>query len=186
MRSAKYAFQTPNKQQSSRALSAFALLLKGGCSTKLPKRSIFWPVAVAVYWLCAIWLLFKASPIYEDGYGRIPSFYWGARAPASYAHLLYPYFVAASIITFLGCFLTTWFVGHLHRTHFGLFLISALIEFLSLLVAAIISDAGTALHIWIGPTMLGAFSGVLALLKVLIPMSVLAGAFAVTRNRLKA
>jgi hypothetical protein len=67
-----------------------------------------------------------------------------------------------------------------------LFLVSSATTLFSLLLVGAISDAGTALRIWRGPMMYGAFSTVWPFLKVLAPMSLLAGVLALVGDRLNA
>ena len=150
------------------------------------RHRFLWLVVVAAYWFCALLLLFQISPIYDDGYGLSASFFWGSHPPRSYPQLLYPYWVAASIITCLGCGLTKWLVRiwRLRRSH--LFVISSAITLCSLLLVGAISDIGIALHFWFGPTVFGGFSSLWPFLKEFVPMSLLAGTVALIGNRLSA
>ena len=160
------------------------------------RRVLFWLVAVIVYWRCARWFLFYAAPIYVDGGGPRATLYWGRHLTPTLAEwdrdvhtqilLLYPYWIATSIITFLGCGLTPWLVRRWRPRRSRLFLVSAAGTFVSLLLIEAISDAGTALHIWRGPTMYSEIETVLAFLKVMVPMSLLAGVLALARDRLNA
>lgn len=158
-------------------------------------RRFFWPVVIPAYWLCALWLLFKVSPISVDGSGPGATFYWGNNHPsptlAEYdrsigAHLpfLYPYWIAASIITFLGCGLTTWLVRLWRPRRSHLFLVSSATTLASLLLVGAMSDVGIACHIWMGPTMFGDLYSLVTFLKILVPVSLLSGILALARNRL--
>jgi len=150
-------------------------------------------VVVAAYWLCALWLLFKVFPIYFDDGGPMPTFSW-ANHPSlpTYAEynrsigirlaFFYPYLVAASIIAFLGCGLTTWLVRLWRPIRSHLFLAASATTLFSLLLAAAMSDVGTALHIWRGPMMYGTFYNVFVFLKVMVPVSLLGGLVALVRN----
>jgi hypothetical protein len=158
-------------------------------------RRFYWPVVIIAYWLCAVWLLFKVSPISVDGSGPCVTFYWGNDPPAPTlaeydrsfgAHLpfLYPYWIAALIITFSGCGTTTWLVRLLKPRRSRLFLVSSATTLISLLLVLTISDVGIARHVWVGPTMYGEFSSWWPFLEELVPMSLLAGVIAFARDRL--
>jgi hypothetical protein len=158
-------------------------------------RRFYWPLAIAAYWLCALWLLLLVSPISFDGGGPVVTFYWGSHPPTptlteynrtfgARLPFLYTYWVAASAITLVGCVLATWLVRP-WGSRGSLFLASSSATLLSLLVLGALSDAGIALHLWRGPAMYGGISYTLPFLKVLIPMSLLAGALNVARNRLR-
>jgi len=85
------------------------------------KRTLCWVLAVPIYWLCVLRFLTWAAPVIFDGSGPSPSFFWRHNLPHSnvvqyeqsfYIPMQYqlPYWIAASIITFLGCGVTTWLV----------------------------------------------------------------------------
>jgi len=159
------------------------------------RRRFYWLVVITVYWLCALYLLFWMSPISVDGGGPSVTFYWGNHPPtptmADYDRnivtrlpFLYPYWFAASIITFLGCGLTSWLVRLWQPRHSSLFLVSSATTLVSLLLVAAISDIGSADHVWRGPMMYVAVSSFLVGLKVVIPMSILAGLVPLIRDRL--
>ena len=148
------------------------------------RRRFYWLVAITAYWLCALSLLVREVPIYDDGYGLSASLFWGNHPPSTYPQVLYPYLFAASIITFLGCGLTTWLV-RLWRPRLSLlFLVSSATTLFSLLLVGAISDVGTVRHLWRGPTMCGGVSSVWAFLKVVVPMSVFAGILELARDSL--
>jgi hypothetical protein len=158
------------------------------------KRPLFWLVAIAAYWYCARWFLFHAFRIWVDGGGPGASFYWGHPLSPTLAEwdgnvriqilLLYPYWIATSIITFLGCGLTTWLIRLWNPRHSRLFLASSATTLVSLLLVEAISDAGTALHVWHGPAMYVGTEMAWAFLQVMIPMSLLAGLLALARDGL--
>jgi hypothetical protein len=160
------------------------------------RRLFFWLVVIAAYWFCARWFLFHAFPIYVDLGGPSATFYWGHHfAPTLAAWdgdertrllILYPYLLATSMITFLGCGLTTWLVRLWRPRRSRLFLFSSATALISLLLVEAMSDAATALHLWRGPTMYSGIEMALAFLEVMVPMSLLAGMLAVARDRLKA
>jgi len=159
------------------------------------RRVLFWLVVIICYWYCARWLLFRAFPIYVDGGGPSSTLYWGHHRTPSLAEwdgsvrtqmlLLYPYWIAASIITFLGCGLTTWLVRRWRLGRSRLFLVSSAATLASLLLVEAISDAGSALHIWRGPAMYLGIEMALAFLEVMVPMSLLSGILALALERLK-
>ena len=148
-----------------------------------------------VYWLSALWLLMKVSPISIDGSGPVVTFYWGSHPPtptlAEYDRsvgarlpFLYPYWLAASIITFMGCGLTGWLVRLWKPRRSRVFPLSFTTTLVSLLLVGAISDVGISRHIWWGPTMYGGLPYLWQFLKVLLPMSFLAAILAHVRNRL--
>jgi hypothetical protein len=108
---------------------------------------------VAFYWSCAIWLLFHAFVVTDDGYGREISFYWGIHAPSSYPEIAYAYLVAASILTLLGCG-TIWLLRRVRTGPLQTLLLACAATFFVFCLAVGVSDAGTTYHIWTGPTAL--------------------------------
>ena len=139
-------------------------------------RRFYWLVVIAAYWFCALWFLFRISPISVDGGGPSATFYWGnhplSPTLAEYdgstrlrLPFLYPCLCAASIITFFGCGLTTWLVrlGRPRRSH--LFLVASAATLCLLLLVGGISDIGIACHIWRGPTMYRGISYLVAISK---------------------
>jgi hypothetical protein len=159
-------------------------------------RRFYWVALVTVYWFCALWLLFFVSPISVDGGGPTPTFYWGFHRPAPTLEeyhrsiltrllFLYPYWVGASIITSLGCGLTTWIVRLWSPRRPPLFLLSSAATLLSLLLVGAVSDLGNAVHLWRGPAMYGGIEYTLPFLEEMVPMSLLAGVLALARDRLK-
>lgn len=159
------------------------------------RRRLYWPVVITAYWLCALWLLFLVSPVSVDGSGPGATFYWGTDPPAptlaeydrslgARLPFLYPYWVAASIISIVGCGLTPWLVRLWRPRRSRLFLVSSATTLCSLLLVGAVSDVGTALHNWRGPAMFAGVSYLLPFLKVLVPMSLLAGLLALARDRL--
>ena len=156
------------------------------------RRRLYWAVAITVYWLCALWLLISVFPISFDGSGPTATFFWGSHPPtptlADYDRnisirllFLYPYWFGASIVTILGGGLTTWLLRLGRPRRSLLFLVSSATTLFLFLMVGAISDAGIALHTWRGPTMYGGVSYVLPFLKVMVPMSLLAGILAVAR-----
>lgn len=149
----------------------------------------YWPLVVPAYWLCALWLLFSALPIFIDGSGPTANLSWEKhplnptldeyrRSTNIRLWFLYPYWFAASAITFMGCGLTPWLVQFWKPQRSHLFLVSSAATLFLLLSLGSVSDLGVALHFWGGGTIYRASSSVYALLKVFVPISLLAGLLA--------
>lgn len=158
-------------------------------------RCLYWLAVIAAYWFFALWLLYRAFPVFVDSSGAVASFHWGRyplavglttyqRSIAARLMFLYPYWIAASLVTSVGCGLATWAFRHWRRSRSRVFLVSSATTLFSLLLAAGASDAGASLHIWRGPTMYGGVACALPFLKVMVPASLLAGALAIARERL--
>ncbi len=158
-------------------------------------RRYFWLVAMPAYWLCTFWLLISVFRITADGSGPTTSFYWGDHPPAPtlaeyYQNLdirlrfLYPYWIAAAIITALACGVTGKLVRFLRPKSSRLFLASFATCLFLLLLASAISDAGAALRLWRAPMMYISISSIFWGLKVFVPLSLLAGCLALARSRL--
>lgn len=163
------------------------------------RRKFWWCVILLIYWAVVVHFLRSASPVYIDGGGPEPSFYWGRRPPMPdlgeynrwerYFNFLYslPYYVAAFIITLLGCGVAP-LLGRRWAPLKGGFLRRAAATLALLLVAAMLSDAGVLLRIWYGPVFLlhkyyDPFT-IWALAKVFVPATVLSGLIAVGEHRL--
>jgi len=147
-------------------------------------RVLYWVAASATSWLCSVWLLFRVAPIYDDGYGPSPSFYWGRHAPRSYVELLCPYWIAASVITLSCCVFSPWIVRVWKPRHSYLFLVSSTASMVALILVGAVSDFGVAHNVWIGPTMYAGATHMWPFLKIVVPMSLFAGILAVVRSRL--
>jgi hypothetical protein len=159
------------------------------------ERRFCWTVLVIAYWFCALGIIYDVSPISEDGSGPTPTFYWGNHRPepsvAEYygnvgtrLQFLYPYWVAASLITFLFCGPTTWVVRLWKPMRSRLFLVTSAVALFWLLLAAAVSDLGIAFHVWRGPVMYEDVSYALPFLKIMVPISLFAGVLALARDRL--
>ena len=159
-------------------------------------RRFGWLAVVAAYWCCALWLLFRASPISVDGGGPTPTFYWGNHPPTPTLQeydrnigirlqFLCPYLCAACIITFAGCVLTPWLVRLWRPRRSYIVLAASAATLLSLLLVGAVSDVGIALHLWQSATMYGGLSYAWPFLKVMVPMSLLAGVLAFVRSSLR-
>ena len=81
-------------------------------------RRHLWFIALPLYWLLALGLLFDASPISWDGSGQDATFYWGRRPhsptlaewnanPELRLQFYVPYFVVACFVTLVGVGLAT-------------------------------------------------------------------------------
>ena len=159
------------------------------------RRHVYWPACIVAYWLCGCWLLSHEVPLFADQSSVIASLHWGRPHIANFVDynqslltrlsFQYTYWVTATVITVVGCWVTPWLVGFSGSKGLHLFLLSSAVALLSLLLVAGISDSGTALHIWRGPRIYGSLSSTLVLVKVSIPMSLLGGLIAFTRDHLK-
>lgn len=150
------------------------------------KRIVFWVAAVIAYWACALSLFMVLRPIhwYNDGYGPEAAFYyWGQRAPNTYPQYMYAYWIVASIITLLGCGLTTILLQIWKPRKWQPFLVSAMATFISSTIVVIVSNTGTKYGIWFGPLELMTPRSVLAFLMLMVPMSLLAGVLVFVRER---
>lgn len=150
-----------------------------------PRRVFFGFVAIAGYWWCALRLLFWAFPVFVDGSGMMVSFYWGTSAPSTFPEIRYAYFVAASILTVLGCG-TVWLVRLPQTGPLKTFLISWAATFFVFCSAVAVSDAGTRYHIWKGPTAFGSSETPFSypqFLAVIVPLSLVAALLALVLNR---
>lgn len=145
----------------------------------------YWLLVVPMYFLFAFLLLTTVSPISVDGEGPSPTFYWGASAPhptlSEYRRdrsirmrFLLPYFLAAFVLTGLGCGLSM----PVHRSlksKISFPWIGSFLTILSLILAATLaSDLGTILTLWKGPILVSSFASLALTLKVAVPMSAVA------------
>jgi len=150
------------------------------------KYRSFYSMIVGVYFLVALWLLFRVSPISEDGYGAMPTFHWGSHVLSPKARELeqngsirfqfsYPYWIAASYLTLLGCGISRWATRLWWKRTSGLFLATCATNFLLVITSAVISDVGVTLHFWLGPRMLSSVYYPWPFEQVLILTSLLSG-----------
>lgn len=172
--------------------SKSAAFSSGELPTKRPswRRGIVLLVIVGSYWLCALWLLIRVSPISVDGSGATATLYWGESTPdaslrefeedaAVRRRFLRPYWIAASIVTLIGCGLALWVTRCRRRC-----IVASIGSFSLLLVAGAVSDLGIALRLWTGPAMSFGFSYALPFLEVFVPLSLLAGLACTIARRL--
>lgn len=154
---------------------------------------LYWFVTVPIYWLCALCLLTWVAPVLFDGGGPTPSFFWSHNLPhpnlmeyeqSFKIRMQYqiPYWIAASILTLLGCCVTTCLAKWKLPKHPRL-LPSSFAAQLLFLVAAVICDVATSHRAWMGPLFFGSLNNLFVLLKVTIPMSLLAGILQDARRR---
>ncbi|MBI5084552.1 MAG: hypothetical protein HZB13_08145 [Acidobacteria bacterium] len=142
-------------------------------------------------------LLKSASPVFMDGGGPMPSFYWG-RAPLpdlaeyyshrSYFDMLYslPYAVAGLVMTIIGCSITPLVVRRLRHpwsgTAMGTAVGATAASFALLSLAALASDVGSLMGAWSAPRFYLSrdvdLYRVVAMTKILVPTSLLSGAVA--------
>ncbi|MEQ1935267.1 MAG: hypothetical protein ABL962_15515 [Fimbriimonadaceae bacterium] len=140
------------------------------------RRLSYWSAAVVIYWLFTLWLFFQAFPIYDDGYGVMPSFYWNTTR--AYPEYLYPYWVATSIVTAIGCGCGIG-VARWRKSNFArAFWVGAGVTLVSLLLLVTISNLGAQHHLWRAPRLSWDIYSLISLLKAIIPISAAAGLLA--------
>jgi hypothetical protein len=119
----------------------------------------------------------------DHGRNGVHRRYCFGRRTAGPAPISFPYWVAASGITLLGCGLTAWLLRLWRPMRSYLFLAASMTTLLSPLLVFAVSDLGTAVRIWRGSVVFGEFPGLTLCLKVLVPMSLFAGVLTAARNR---
>ena len=157
---------------------------------------MYWCFIVPLYWATVVTVLRSASPVFMDGSGPSPTFYWGKHPPTPGLLEYYnnrthfdsvfslPYYAAGLIITIVGCGIGPRIGKGLTERAWRRFAITLGATLTMLLVVAAISDLGGRRGWWYGPRILGAYYGypdVLVLPKVLLLPSILSGAVAVGR-----
>lgn len=141
----------------------------------------YWYFAAIGFWLFALWLLWTASPIFDDGYGAVGTLYWSAphgkppmAAPGQSTRtlpFLWPYFFSATVITLLCCSAKA-AVKRLTDPSSRIIFWSVAACAASLLLGAAISDVGSRLRLWNGPTMiLKAEAAKFFLFRLLLPLT---------------
>ena len=162
------------------------------------RRGLYWTLIVPLYWALVVHVLRDASPVFVDGCGPMPSFYWGRHTPFPKFHEYYenranldlvfsiPYYVAGLVVTVLGCGIGPQIAKGVTKGVRLRFVISSAAALIMLLVLAVISDVGGLLDWWIGPRFLlmRSFSAydVLVLAKTFLPASLLSGFVALGWN----
>lgn len=152
----------------------------------------YWLIVVPLYFLFAFLLLTMVSPISVDGGGPSPTFYWGARAPhptlteyrrdrSIRMRFLSPYFLAAFVLTGLGCGLSMPVYRSLKSKTSFPWIGSFLTILAFILAASLASDLGTILTLWKGPILVSSFASIASTLKVAVPMSAVAAFLAAVR-----
>jgi hypothetical protein len=147
------------------------------------------------YWMCSVYLLYRTFPIFVDGSGATATFHWGSSFLVSnltsFEHDIHtrlrffgPYWLAASIITFVGCGVPMWSLRSSVRSSSSLFLRASATTLAPLLVLGAISDIGVSFGLWRGPRMYDVFYNLFTFLSVFVPMSLFAGILAILRARL--
>lgn len=159
--------------------------------------------ALALYWLIALGFLFYASPISWDASGPTATFRWGQApsptqaewnaSPALRQQFYAPYLIAACFVTLVGVGLATFLARRWELGRRRLFLATFGCTLFALLLSAATSDLGTVLRVWNGPGFfyLRTPSGPLFFyqdaifycLRCLVPVSALAGVFALALAR---
>jgi hypothetical protein len=171
---------------------AVPCLLGNEVSMKPFLQRSYWLIVVPLYFLLAFFLLTMVSPISVDGGGPSPTFYWGAHAPhptlAEYRRdrsirmrFLSPYFLAAFVLTGLGCGLSVP-VHRFLKSKISFPWIGSFLTILALILgASLVSDLGTILRLWNGPMLVSSFASVALTLKVAVPMSAVAALLGAVR-----
>ena len=161
-------------------------------------KRVYWLLAIIPYWYIVVWFLRSASPVFFDGAGPMPSFYWG-RAPLpdsgeyynrqDYYDLLFsvPYWVVGLIITLAGCIVTAWLRDRI-RPAFPNEFRGGFAVTLSILVAlALLNDGGSLLDLRTAPLFLlhGDYSPytIVAMFKVFLPGPILSGLLEYVRRK---
>ena len=161
-------------------------------------RRYYWLLVSPLYWYVAFWIVGYVSPIYVDGDGPMPTFYWCRSCrtfpaptlreyneqPNLKRALFFPYWIGAAIITLVGCGMP----GSLRQFSWrrrSPFLVTFAATMLTLMGAAAVSDAGTRSRLWHGPTFYHPFTSVPALLKIIVPVSLFAGLLAMLQKWLE-
>jgi len=144
---------------------------------------------IVVYWCCALLLLYRVSPISFDGDGPTATFYWGNHEPTPTCgeydrnigvrlQFEYPYWCAATIVTLAGCVVAPWLVRRWRPRRSRIIALASTATLLLLLLVCAVADLSVALHMWWGPMTYASLANMWVSLKVMIPMSLLAGVLA--------
>jgi hypothetical protein len=155
----------------------------------------YWVGAAIVYWLFALKLLQHVFRIFADDGGLVASFYWGHRllvaSLVEYSHdmntrlrFYCPYWIAATMITLVGCGLTFCVSASLQSKPSRRFIASSATTLAALLLVCAISDLGTTVNAWRGPRMYNSLQNLAIFLEVLMPVSLLSGVLALIEARL--
>ena len=161
------------------------------------RQTLYGCLTFIVYWGIAYNCLRTVSPVFEDGAGPMPSFYWGSPLLLSAAeyyslktyydciHSL-PYLVAGLVMAVAGCYGAPFLVGR-NDALAEYYVTSTVVAAFSLTVLlAAVSDAGTLLGWWNGPLFVLreiGFDDVLVLSRLFLPVSLFAGLVAVMKRR---
>jgi hypothetical protein len=148
------------------------------------RRALYWLPAFCIYWCFAVKVLMHVSPISIDNYGPGSSFYWGTRilAPTLREYdenwsvqrqFLLPHFAAASVLTIQGCGIAGFLLLEIRANIRRPMLASFILCLVLMLSSAAISDVGTKLRWWRGPIMFADVLSLIAVLKIVIPLSCL-------------
>lgn len=162
------------------------------------RRRLSWCLVVTLYWAIVVSFLLEASPVFFDGAGPMPSFYWG-KAPLPdlgeyykrrcYYDCLYslPYIVVAVILTTIGCGVAPLLSRRLKPSSSGTFVGVTGVTLALILLSAFVSDAAIRLGLWGGTLIVlhGSFDlyQVSVLSKLFLPASLLSGVVEVGKGR---
>ena len=115
------------------------------------KRLLFECSAIAAYWIFAFSQFVQMFRPAVSDFGELSmDFDWGS-GPHTVGTVLHTYYVAASIMTVLGCGLTPLLVWYWKPKASRIFWISTAVSFVSLALVAAIVGIGNTHEIWRGP-----------------------------------
>lgn len=120
-----------------------------------------WIVACA-YWIAVFFILRRACPVWFDGGGPMPSFYWGRELTPSldeyyrrqdYYEFIFgvPYAAASLVATVIGCVLAPALVRRFRPDSTSPARQTAVVTAICLVLLALGSDTGGILGLWNGP-----------------------------------
>ena len=163
----------------------------------LMRRWMYWCFVIPLYWFTVVHVLRGVSPVFVDGSGPMPSFYWSKHMPTPGLSEYYrnrsqfdrlfsiPYYVAGLILTIVGCVIGPEIARHRTRTAWRMFMIASTVTLMMLLAVAVTSDVGGIFGCWNGPRILlmRSFSAydVFVLAKVFLLASILSGGVTLCR-----
>ena len=151
------------------------------------RRALYWLIVLPLMGAAVVYLLREASPVFIDGSGLMPSFYWGRAVTPSLGEynshrsyfdslFLRPYLVGALVVIVLGCGVARTLSRRVRIFSSHTFWAPAGVAIVLLLLASVVSDAGILLRVWWGPIILlrhDALRDLPLIPQTYIPLSVL-------------
>lgn len=149
-------------------------------------RKLYWFLVVPLYCYAAFHFLWSWGPPFGDGEGIQATFHWGRNLPSASWRDYYgdwhvrfrfvvQYWVAATIITLLGCGVTGSVVRRFALLSSHPFTASAGVALLLMVLAPAVSDSGRAWGLFQTGYFCCSVDTIRLLLFVALPMSVLSG-----------